>query len=135
VIGHDVGVNWHHRERLRLIAATVLSAEALLILVVAVVGLAVDGYDSAVFAPLVIAAVVVLLAWLGLSWPGSVGVCLVLIAFFGFVGVALGGPESLALWWLALCLWSVVPLICGLLFLVAKGRSATHTSLNSERQS
>ena len=106
--------------RLRLIAATVLGVDALVFLVVAVVGLAVDGYDSGVFVWLIAISILGLLAWVGQRWPGWAGACLLFLAFIGFSAAALGGPDSLAGWLLLLFIVSGIPLIAAILFLIAR---------------
>ena len=109
--------------RLKLIAATALGLDALLFVVGTAVAVAVDGYDGAILAPLVVVCVLAYFAWLGLRSPGRAGGCLLPLAVIGFcfwaLGAALSGV-SLAWFLLFLILWSVLPLIAGILFLIAR---------------
>jgi hypothetical protein len=112
----------HHERRLKLIAATALGFDALVFLLGAVIVVVVDGTGSALFVPLVVSCVLGYLGWVGLRSPGWAGGCLLPSAFLGFgfaaLGAALGGV-SLAWFLLFLVFWSFIPLIAGVLFLVA----------------
>jgi hypothetical protein len=109
--------------RLKLIAMTALGLDALTFLVGAVILLVVDGYEGAIFVPFLATGVLGYFAWLGLRSAGWAGGCLLPLALFGFcfwaLGAALSGV-SLAYFLLFLVFWSLVPLIAGILFLVAR---------------
>lgn len=108
---------------LKLIGATALGLDALLFVAGTAVFLAVDGYDGTIFVPLVVTGVLAYFAWLGLRSPGRAGGCLLPLAVTGFcfwaLGAALSGV-SLAFFLLFLILWSFLPLIAGILFLIAR---------------
>jgi hypothetical protein len=114
---------------LKLIAATVLGLDALTFLVATVIVIVVEGYDDVAFVPFVVIGVLSCFGWLGLRSAGWAGGCLLPIAFVGFwfaaLNAALAGV-SLALFLLYLVFWSLIPLIAGILFLIARrieGRS------------
>ena len=108
--------------RLKLIAATALGLDALLFVVGTAVSVAVSGYDGAIFVPFVVVCVLAYFAWLGLRSPRRAGGCLLPLAVTGFCFWALGAALSgVSLVWflLFLILWSALPLIAGILFLIA----------------
>jgi hypothetical protein len=109
--------------RLKLIAMTALGLDALTFLVGAVILLVVDGYEGAIFVPFLATGVLGYFAWLGLRSAGWAGGCLLPLALFGFcfwaLGAALSGV-SLAWFLLFLILWSFIPLIAAILFLIAR---------------
>jgi hypothetical protein len=109
--------------RLKLIGATALGLDALLFLGGAVVVAAVEGFDGSIFVPLVVMCILGFFGWLGLRSPGRAAGCLLPLAFIGFcfwaLGAALSGV-SLAWFLLFLILWSFIPLIAAILFLIAR---------------
>ena len=109
--------------RLKLIGATALGLEALTFLGAAVIFVAVEGYDGTIFVPLVAMCILGYFGWLGLRSPGRAGGCLLPLAFFGFCFWALGAAFSgVSLAWFLLFLipLSFIPLIAGILFLIAR---------------
>lgn len=109
-------------KRLKLIAATALGLDALTFFVSALVFLAVESFDWAIFVPFVVTGVLCFFAWEGLRSAGAAGGCLLPLAFVGLLFAFLGTAFSGASWpWflLFLVLWSLIPLTAGILFLVA----------------
>jgi hypothetical protein len=108
---------------LKFTGATALGLDAMVFLVITAVFVAVDGYDGTIFVPLIVVCVLAYFAWLGLRSPGRAGGCLLPIAVIGFclwgLGAALSGV-SLAWFLLFAILWSFLPLIAGILFLLAR---------------
>ena len=108
---------------LKLIGASALGLDALVFVVITAVSVAVYGYDGTIFVSLVVVCVLAYFAWLGLRSPGQAGGCLLPLAVTGFcfwaLGAALSGV-SLAWFLLFLILWSFLPLIAGILFLIAR---------------
>jgi hypothetical protein len=108
---------------LKLVATTALGLDALFFLVGAVFVLVVDGYEGAIFVPFLATGVLGFFAWLGLRAPGGAGGCLLPLALFGFCFWALGATlsgVSLEYFLFFLVFWSLIPLIAGIVFLVAR---------------
>jgi hypothetical protein len=106
-------------KRLKLVAAAMLGASGLLILIVG--GGLIGGLGDALFV-LFFGGCPLLLGWLGLRRPGWSGLALLGVALLGlgltFLAFGLGGARGYALlaWFLV---FMVVPLVAGVLFLVA----------------
>lgn len=125
----QVSTRESNAKRLKLIAAIALGLDALTFLVATVVLVVVEGYDEVTFVPFVVIGALGYFGWLGLRSAGWAGGCLLPLAFVGFwfaaLAAALAGV-SLAWFLLYLVLWSLIPLIAGILFLIARrieGRS------------
>jgi hypothetical protein len=72
-------------KRLKLIAATALGLDALTFFVSALVFLAVESFDWAIFVPFVVTGVLCFFAWEGLRSAGAAGGCLLPLAFVGLL--------------------------------------------------
>jgi hypothetical protein len=118
-----VSTRTSNAKRLKLIAATALGLDALTFFVGTLFLVATGSFDNTIFVPFVVTGVLAYFAWLGLRSAGLSGGCLLPLAFFGFcfwaLGAALSGV-SLAYFLLFLVLWSLIPLIAGILFLFAR---------------
>jgi hypothetical protein len=119
-----VGTRTTNAKRLKLIAATALGLDALTFFVGALFGVATESIDATILVPFLATAVLASFAWLGVKVSaGLSGGCLLPFAFFGFwfwaLGASLSGV-SLAWFLFFLVFWSFIPLISGVLFLLAR---------------
>jgi hypothetical protein len=116
-------------KKLKLVAGAILGLDSLVILIYAGVTVALYGWSSAIGGwgtavfTLAWAGTPVLLGWLGLRWPGRTGLGLLVVAFVGLVlslFAAVGGVSGfdLLFFFVVIC---PVPLLSGILFLVARG--------------
>jgi hypothetical protein len=109
--------------RLRRSAATALVLDAFAFLAASVTVVVLEGCDPALVVPLLVICILGFFAWLGLRPPGWAGGCLLPLAFIGFLSAALGAAlagVSLAWFVLFLVFWTFIPLVAGVLFLVAR---------------